>query len=301
MGLELARIFAEEGARLTLMARTAETLEKARAELEKIGAQVLVIPCDIRDRRQVEDAIATVVRNFGVIDVLINNADIIQVGPYERMELDDYENAMATHAWGPLYTIMAALPQMRQRRSGRIVNICSIGGKIGVPHLLPYTMSKFALSGLSQGLRSEIAHDGISLTAVYPGLMRTGSHINASFKGRTRSEFAWFSISGSMPFLSIDARRAARQIVGACRKGRAELIITPQACVAAMANAVLPSVVNQALQAANSLLPDGGPEATSDERKGWESTSRWSPSILTRFGDRASVRNNETFQRALVS
>jgi NAD(P)-dependent dehydrogenase (short-subunit alcohol dehydrogenase family) len=296
LGLELARLFAKEGAHLTLIARTAAALDKARIELEKSGARVLVIPCDVRDQKQVDTAIAEVVRQFGAIDVLINNAGVIQVGPYDRMRLEDYENAMATHAWGPLYTIMAALPHMRQRGSGRIVNISSIGGKIGVPHLLPYTMSKFALSGLSQGLRAEIARDGILLTAIYPGLMRTGSHINASFKGRNRSEFAWFSLSAGMPLVSIDARRAARQIVAACRKGSPELTITPQAGVAAVANAAFPAVVSKILQVANYLLPRGGAESSLEEHKGFESTSRWSPSLLTRFGDDASVRNNEVFQ-----
>jgi NAD(P)-dependent dehydrogenase (short-subunit alcohol dehydrogenase family) len=297
LGLELARLFAKEGAHLALIARTAATLDKARIELEKSGARVLAIPCDVRDQKQVEDAIGETIRQFGRIDVLINNAGVIQVGPYDQMRLHDYEDAMATHAWGPLYTIMAALPHMRRQASGRIVNIVSIGGKIGVPHLLPYTMSKFALSGLSQGLRSEIARDGILLTAIYPGLMRTGSHINASFKGRHRSEFAWFSVSAGMPLLSIDARRAARQIVRACRTGRAELTITPQARVAAIANTAFPSVVAQALRTANSFLPQG--ELSSDqEHKGWESTSRWSPSFLTRFADDASERNNEVFQRS---
>jgi short-subunit dehydrogenase len=297
LGLELARLFAKEGAHLTLIARTAATLDQARIELEKCGPRVLAIPCDVRDQKQVEDAIAKTIRRFGRIDVLINNAGVIQVGPYAQMRLHDYEDAMATHAWGALHAIMAALPHMRRRASGRIVNIVSIGGKVGVPHLLPYTMSKFALSGLSQGLRSEIAREGITLTAVYPGLMRTGSHINASFKGRHRSEFAWFSLSAGLPLLSIDARRAARQIVRACRRGRAELTITPQARVAAIANAAFPSVVTKAVQAANSFLPDGGGDFSPQEHKGWESTSRWSPSLLTRFADDASVRNNEVFQR----
>src|SRR4051812_38145356 len=186
LGLELARIFAREGARITLIARTVETIEKARGELQSMGASVLAIPCDIRDRGQVETAITEIVRHFGAIDVLVNDAGIIQVGPYDQMQLEDYENAMATHAWGPLYMIMAALPHMRSRGAGRIVNISSIGGKVAVPHLLPYTMSKFALTGLSQGLRAELAQDGIVVTTVCPGLMRTGSHINASFKGRNR-------------------------------------------------------------------------------------------------------------------
>ena len=297
LGLELARLFAKEGAHLTLIARTAATLDKARVELEKSGARVIAIPCDVRDQKQVDHAVAETIRHFGVIDVLINNAGVIQVGPYDQMELRDYEDAMATHAWGPLYTIMAVLPYMRRRGSGRIVNISSIGGKIGVPHLVPYTMSKFALSGLSQGLRSELARDGILVTAVYPGLMRTGSHINASFKGRNRSEFAWFSLSAGIPLLSIDARRAARQILRACRNGSAELTITPQARVASIANAAFPTLMTQALRAANSLLPEAGAECSFQEHKGWESTSRWSPSLLTRFADNASVRNNEVFQR----
>ncbi len=300
LGLELARQFASEGARITIIARTAETLEKARVELEKMGARVLAIPCDVRDRGQVEAAIAEVVQHFGSVDVLVNNAGIIQVGPYDRMQLDDYEDAISTHAWGPLYMIKAALPHMRRRGEGRIVNISSIGGKVAVPHLLPYTMSKFALTGLSQALSVELARDGILVTSVFPGLMRTGSHINASFKGRNRSEYAWFSISGALPPVSIDATRAAKKIVNACRNGRVDLTITPQASLMAIANAVLPSLVTRAMRIANALLPGPGAESPSEEHKGFESRSALSPSLLTRLSDKASDRNNETFHRRLA-
>jgi short-subunit dehydrogenase len=300
LGLEMARLFAQEGAKVTLIARTEETLEKAQAELEKMEASVRAIRCDIRDRGHVESAIAEVVRYFGSVDVLVNNAGIIQVGPYDRMRLDDYENAMATHAWGALYMMKAVLPHMRRQGRGRIVNISSIGGKVAVPHLLPYTMSKFALTGLSQGLSAELAQDGILVTTVCPGLMRTGSHINASFKGRNRNEYAWFSILGAMPLVSIDATRAARKIVEACRRGRMDVIITPQAKMAAMAKAVMPSFVTKVMRIANLLLPGPGPESASQERKGFESTSELSPSILTRMSDKAADRNNETFQRRLA-
>jgi hypothetical protein len=131
--------------------------------------------------------------------------------------------------------------------------------------------------------------------------MRTGSHINASFKGRNRSEFAWFSVSAGAPLVSIDARRAARQIVDACRAGRAELTITTQARCAAMANAIFPGVVAKILQTANFFLPQSGLESPAEEHKGFESTSSWSPSVLTRFADKAAVRNNETFQRGLTT
>ncbi len=263
LGLEMARLFAQEGAKVTLIARTEETLEKARVELEKTGASVLAIRCDIRDRGAVEAAIADVVRHFGSVDVLVNNAGIIQVGPYDRMQLDDYEDTMATHAWGPLYMTKAVLPHMRRQGSGRIVNISSIGGKVAVPHLLPYTMSKFALTGLSHGLTVELAQDGIHVTTVCPGLMRTGSHINASFKGRNRSEYAWFSISGALPLVSIDATRAARRIVEACRRGRPHLTITPQAKLVAMGNVVMPSLVTRGMRIVNALLPGPGAESAS--------------------------------------
>ncbi len=142
------------------------------------------------------------------------------------MERADFEQAMAVHFWGPLQTMTAAIPVMRRQRFGRIVNVSSIGGKIGVPHLTPYCASKFALTGLSDSMRAEIAKDGIHVTTVCPGMMRTGSPFNAWFKGRHREEFAWFAIADSLPVGSIDAARAASQIVDACRHGDAELVIS---------------------------------------------------------------------------
>jgi NAD(P)-dependent dehydrogenase (short-subunit alcohol dehydrogenase family) len=296
LGLEIARLLAEEGAYLTIVGRNPATLETARAELERLGGCVHVIPCDVRNREEIQSAIDEVVRQFGRLDVLINNAGIIQVGPFEKMTLDDYENAMATHAWGPLYAILKAIPQMRKQGGGRIVNVSSIGGKLGVPHLLPYVMSKFALAGLSEGLGAEVARQGIHVTTVYPGLMRTGSHVNASFKGNNRREFAWFSIAAGFPVLSINARRAARQIVEACRAGRGQLVITPSARLGTVAGAVTPSLVDFGLRWMDAVLPAAGSMPESVTHTGWQSRSWISPSKLTRLADAAIERNNE--QRA---
>ena len=152
-----------EGARLTLVARDEEELQRAVEDLatRQPFAEVLPAPADVRVRYQAERAIAMAVERFGAVDVLINNAGIIQVGPLDHMKLADYEDAMLTHFWGPLYMTIAALPHMRREGAGRIVNISSIGGKIGVPHLVPYSASKFALAGLSEGLRAELARDNI--------------------------------------------------------------------------------------------------------------------------------------------
>ena len=153
--------------------------------------------------------------------MLINNAGIIQVGPLDHMQPRDFEEAMAVHFWAPLHTMLAAIPHMRRQGGGRIVNISSIGGKIGVPHLAPYCASKFALTGLSDSLRGELAKDLIYVTTVCPGMMRTGSPFNAWFKGRHRDEFTWFAVSDSIPLMSIDSGRAAAQVIDACRHGDA--------------------------------------------------------------------------------
>src|SRR5262249_59696441 len=98
-----------------------------------------------------------------------------------------------------------------------IVNIPSIGGRTAVPHMAPYSASKFALAGFSDAIRAELARDKIYVTTVTPGLMRTGSHIHAKFKGNHAAEYRWFDWSRKIPLASISIERAARKISDACR------------------------------------------------------------------------------------
>jgi NAD(P)-dependent dehydrogenase (short-subunit alcohol dehydrogenase family) len=292
LGLELARELGRQGARVTLAARDGSELERAREDLAARGIDVYLATCDVGRRGEAERLVADVVERTGSMDVLVNNAGVIQVGPLEHMKLDDFEEAMAVHFWGPLYTMLAAIPEMRRHGGGRIVNVSSIGGKIGVPHLVPYCASKFALVGLSDSIRGEVAKDNIYVTTVCPGLMRTGSPFNAWFKGRHREEFAWFAISDSLPVASIAAGRAAAQIVDACRHGDAELVISWPAKLAVVANAVMPESVALAMSIANRVLP--GPGGDGDQaHSGWQSLSSWAPSRLTTLTERAAARNNE--------
>jgi short-subunit dehydrogenase len=189
--------------------------------------------------------------------------------------------------------MQAALPAMRAQGGGRIVNISSIGGKIGVAHLVPYCASKFALTGLSTAMNSELARDNIRITTVSPGLMRTGSPFNAWFKGRHRQEFTWFAVFDSLPVMTIDAARAARQIVEACRCGDAELVVGWPAKLAVVANAVAPSAVALAMRTANRLLPLPSDARGDQARSGWQSVSRWAPSQLTRLTERAAIDHNQ--------
>jgi short-subunit dehydrogenase len=292
LGLLIAREFVRRGARVAILARDAQELQRAEQSLRRQGGEVLAIACDVTDQQQVENALKGVREHFGPIDILINNAGWIAVGPLETMTLDDYRHSLNIHFWAPLYTSLAVLPEMRSRRQGRIVNISSIGGKISVPHLLPYSAGKFALAGFSEGLRSEALKVGIRVTTVYPGLMRTGSPRNATFKGKHRAEYAWFSISDALPPASIDAQRAAEQIVQACRRGNATLIISIPAKLAIKFHQLFPGASAALLGVVNRLLPSPGGVGT-EGKLGKDSFSAVSPSLLTSLNEKAAIRNNE--------
>ena len=294
LGLVLARQLAAEGARVVLFARDEGELDRARRLLqEETGADVTTIRCDVRRRVDVRSAIAQLFEKFSAVDVLINNSGIIQVGPVEHMGHEDFENAMATHFWGPLHMMLEIVPSMRRRGFGRIVNIASIGGSIAVPHLAPYCASKFALVGLSDALRAELDRYGIRVTTVIPGLMRTGSPMNAQIKGQHRAEYAWFAIADSVPGITTSAENVARQIITACRYGDPELTITVAARLAEIANTLAPSAFARAMMLVNRMLPGPtGPEGDLQKR-GRESESGWAPSFATTLTDRAAVLNNE--------
>ena len=292
LGLILARKFVDKGAKVAICARDAVELSRARLDLEERGAEVFVTTCDVRNQAEVNRVVEDIRAHFGRIDVLVNNAGIIQVGPLETQTQEDFANSMAVHFWGPFFLMQAILPYMRRQGEGRIINISSIGGKIAVPHLAPYCAGKFALAGLSSAMHSELVNENIIVTTVYPGLMRTGSHINATFKGQNEKEFALFSLSNATPLSSIDAERAADQIINASFRGDSELVISIQAKLAVKLQALFPNTTSNVLAFFNRLLPeDGG--IGKGYATGLESSSFISPSILTAAIDRASVKNNE--------
>jgi NAD(P)-dependent dehydrogenase (short-subunit alcohol dehydrogenase family) len=292
LGLVIARELVARGAVVAICARQRDELDRAAADLVERGGTVLPVECDLADPDAIAALVARVTQELGPIDVLVNNAGMIQIGPVELMTLDDYARAMDTHFWAPLRLIQAVAPSMMQRRTGRIVNITSIGGKIAMPHLLPYSASKFALVGLSEGLHTELARHGVCVITVVPGLMRTGSDRHAEFKGKHREEHAWFAISDSLPLTSMSARRAGRQIINAIRHGEPEITLSLPAKIATRVFALAPGLVQQVMALVDRLLPrPGGIGAAS--APGSASESPVAPSILTRASDLAAVRNNE--------
>jgi len=292
LGLILAREFFKQGARIAICARNAAELERARLDLRLWRDDVLTLPCDVTVKTEVDEMVVAVREQLGPIDILVNNAGVIAVGPMETMSIEDYQESMDTHFWAALYTTLAVLPQMRERGHGRIVNISSIGGMVSVPHLLPYCAGEFALTGFSEGLRAELLKDNICVTTVCPGLMRTGSARNAEFKGKHRAEYATFSVAGSLPILSIDADRAGRQIVAACRRGAAGIVVSLPFKIAARVHGLFPGTTANLLGLVNRVLPEAGGIGTR-RAPGRESKSAISESFLTRLNRWAAQRNNE--------
>jgi NAD(P)-dependent dehydrogenase (short-subunit alcohol dehydrogenase family) len=291
LGLELARQAGLAGARVAICGRDADTLARARESLSETGAAVLAVTCDVTDRDQVAEMIRSVQAGFGHIDVLINNAGMVEVGPVGVMTAADFERDMATNFWGPLNVILAVLPHMRPRGEGRIVNIASIGGKLSVPHLVPYSSSKSALVGLSEGLRAELRASGILVTTVCPGLMRTGSPRHAMFKGRHDAEYTWFNLADNAPLLSMNVARAARRILNAVRYGKSHIVLSLPAKVADKVHGLFPGLTSDALGLANRLLPST--ESREHGVEGQYCRPIVSVPWLGGRGDRAAARHNQ--------
>ena len=261
LGLALAHRFGQAGCKLALAARHQEQLEEARQELLSSGSvadagSILLLPGDVGSAQDAAGLVEATLRLFGKLDVLINNAGIIEVGALEDQPLEAYERSMAIDFFGALYTTYAALPHMLGRKAGSIVNISSIGGKVAVPHLLPYVASKFALTGFSEGLHAELRSKGIVVTTVCPGLLRTGGEVYAHFHGQIEKEKAWFQTSDRTPGLAAEVQGTANRIFHAVNRGKAEIIITPQAWIAARFAGLAPETTQWLAALANEhVLP----------------------------------------------
>jgi short-subunit dehydrogenase len=260
LGLLLARELAGHGCPLVICARDAAELDRAAGQLRGAGAEVTTVVCDVTDEASPRLLIDTALDRYGRLDILISNAGIIQVGPVEAADAANYDTALSTMALAPVRLALAALPVMRRQGHGRIVTITSIGGKVSVPHLLPYSTAKFAAVGFSEGLRAELGRGPVTVTTVVPGLMRTGSHVQARFTGQAGKEYTWFALGASLPLISMDAERAARQIIQAVRRRRPEIILTPAGQVVSRLAGLAPGLTCQVLQLTRRLAlpaPDG--------------------------------------------
>ena len=292
-GLALAHQFATLGCRIALCARDEDELERAERTPVLAGREVFTVACDVANQAAIAAAVDAVTRHYGHIDVLVNNAGEIMVSPFENLEVVDFERAIAVMFWGTLYATLAVLPSMKARGQGRIVNITSIGGKVSVPHLLSYSCAKAASIAFSNGLRTEVRQFGIEVTTIIPGLMRTGSHVNALFKGMRLAEAAWFGVAAGSPLLSMSPERAARIAVNAACAGRSEKVLGVQAQILALAQTVLPGLMSELLRLANAWLPKAGAGRLLQAGLELENSHGSLYRLLTTLGRRAGQRLNQ--------
>jgi NAD(P)-dependent dehydrogenase (short-subunit alcohol dehydrogenase family) len=247
LGLCLAQELAGRGCRVAIAARDAEELEEAAALLSRrTGSKITAVVCDVRDRSSVRAMLAHTADEHDGLDIVVANAGIIQVAPVDAIGTDEFKDAMSTIFEGALHTALEARPYLHDSaHGGRLAIIGSVGGLLAVPHLLPYSCAKSAVGALAEGLRIEEARHGVAVTAVHPGLMRTGSHLHAQFGGDREREFAWFSALAGTPLVSMDAQRAARLIVNAIQRRRPRVVLTPAARAASLAHGIAPATVTR--------------------------------------------------------
>lgn len=270
LGLALARELAARGARIAICARKAEHLENTQQEFAVYDYPMFTCQADVTVPDQVNEMMEKVVQHYGRLDMVINNAGTMLLGPEQVMSIADYKNIMEANCWSALYTTKAATPYFKAQGGGYIVNICSIGGKISVPHMLPYSVSKFAMVGLSQGLASELDRDNIVVTTVIPNLMRTGSPRNIDIKGNHRAEYAWFKLANAFPLLSQGAETAAKRIVDGIARRDREITLSLTAKLAIALQALAPELISAGTRLAGRVMPASNDTTV---KKGYESES----------------------------
>ena len=212
------------------------------------------------------------------------------------MRVEDFEQAMDVMFWGVFHTIWSTLPHVRQRRAGKIVTITSVGGKVPVPHLLPYSCAKFAAVGLSEGLRTECAPWGIRVLTVVPGLIRTGSHTRAQFVGRHEREFAWFGLGATLRGIAMSSERASNQIIHAMRTGKSHRILKASAQVATRLHGAFPELSGAVAELVNRFLLPSAEGGDQKPMSGIEAKRKLGSRLhraITALGRRAGNQLNE--------
>ena len=239
IGRAAALAFAAAGARVALVARSADPLEAAAREARERGGVATAVVADVTDRAQVASMVAAVVREFGRIDVLVNNAGIGAHGPFWGTPYPDFERILRVNFFGVAYCTAAVLPHMIAQRSGRIVNVSSMIGKRAYPGNAAYCASKFALEGFSEALRTEVRHHGIRVIQVCPGftetgffdhLLQTGGHRRPARRG-------------------MSAERVAALLLRAVERDRREIVISLRGKLLVLLDTFFPALLDRLLQA----------------------------------------------------
>jgi short-subunit dehydrogenase len=294
LGLALAEDLGAQGCRLALCARDQAELDRAMARLRTNGFDAAAFPCDITEESALDQLLAKVIAHFGHLDILVNDAGLIKVSPLADLQHADFEEAMNLMFWAPVNLTLKVLPYFQSHGGGHIVNITSVGGRVAVPHLLPYCCAKFALVGFSTGLSAELDSNHIHVLTVTPGLMRTGSYLQAQFKGDREKEFAWFSLLGNLPGITVSAQDAARSIRQALRRREHLCTISLPAKLLIYSETLLPEATRTLMQIVSTqFLPGAAGRTNSTAGKALKNRFGGLFQALTSLGRTAARSFNE--------
>ncbi|HLT22361.1 MAG TPA: SDR family oxidoreductase [Bacteriovoracaceae bacterium] len=291
LGLTLAEELINEGCQVAICARDEEDLAKAQKHLEGLGGEVRSYVCDVGNRSEVEWVVNEIIKDFGRIDFVFNNAGIISVGSMESFGEEEYKKSLDIMYWGIVNTTLAVIPEMKKRKNGQIINITSIGGEISVPHLLSYSAAKFAAVGFSKGSAAELRKDNIFVTTIVPGLMRTGSYVNAKFPVDEKEEFKMFSFLSSTPGLTLNPRRAAKKILQATKEKKYYQILGNQNKILVKFTHLFPNLTISLFSYATRLLPYRDISPFEEGKKITEKYDDAELGFIRKFGETAQERH----------
>ena len=173
LGAATARYLAARGAIVVLGARRMERIEALADELKGNGAKALAKTTDVTDRAQVKALVDAAVETFGRVDVMLNNAGLMQQSPLERLKVDEWDNMVDINIKGVLYGIAAALPHMQRQKAGHVINVSSVAGHKVTPAGVVYSATKHAVRAITEGLRQEVKPWNLRTTIISPGAVAT--------------------------------------------------------------------------------------------------------------------------------
>ena len=230
LGEATARLLSSQGAIVALGARRIDRIASLADELTANGGKALAMATDVTRCDQVKRLVDAAVQTYGHIDVMINNAGLMPHSPLERLKIEDWDRMVDVNLKGVLYGIAAALPHMQRQKAGHIVNVSSVSGKIGTPHMSSYCATKFALNGLSESLYHELKPLGIHVSVICPGPVRTNFRVLYDHLAPKPPSFM---------VLSVD--EVSRAVIRAIERRKFEVIIPRWLALACLVKALMPS------------------------------------------------------------
>lgn len=233
IGEQSAKEFAKLGARIVLVSRNRERLEEVATRLSKYESQILVCPCDVSKKDQVEQLSKVVLEKFDSVDILVNNAGFGLYNTVNNISIEEMEAQMLTNFFGIMYCTKIFLQKMLKQGSGHIVNVASVAGSIGIPGMASYCASKFAMLGFSEALFHELKGTGVGITVVSPIMVRTNF-----FDGKSFDKMPRYSMT------SLSASTVAKAVVRASSSPRLEIVVPQVVRFAIWLKQTFPYLIN---------------------------------------------------------